>query len=318
MKRLAAVILVIVLMMSALTGCGGKDRLLYSGIKFENYIEVGEYKGIEVDTSSDDFVKVFDGVYAMDVEDYKLYKEVEEGVVANGDIINLDYSGKIDGVVFEGGTAEGAELEIGSGTFIDDFEEELIGVAVGETKDVTAKFPENYGKEDLNGKEAVFTCTVNSIRKDMTIEEAYSELDFGSVEEYKADITKRAVQEYILNKITEKTKVKNYPEKDAELLRDAIFDFYVDLYKSQYGVNFEDLIKSNGSTVEDYKSQIASEMVPPMMDVNMIMYYILDTEELELLESTLNSQSTSQPVIAESYAVQDIVMEFLYDNAKIK
>ncbi len=317
MKKLTAVLLVMVLMMTFLTGCGEK-RELYSKVKLKNYVEVEDYLGIEVDTTTDEFAKIYSEVFEMDVDDYGLYKEVKEGVVADGDVINLDYEGKIDGVAFEGGTATGAELEIGSGTFIDDFEQELIGVAVGGTKDVTAKFPENYGKADLNGKEAIFTCKVNFIKKAMTEEEAYEKMDFDSAEKYKADITERAVKEYILDTVSKKAKIKDYPKKDSELLCESIFEFYVEIYKTTYNVDLEDILTQNGSSVEEYKSQISTEMVPQMMNVNMIMYYILDTEKLELLESTVSSQATDQPVIAESYAVQDTVMEYLYENAKIK
>ncbi len=317
MKRLAAVLLVTVLMITFLVGCG-KDRLLYSNVKLENYVDVKDYKGVEIDTSSEDFAKYYDEIFSIDVEENNLYNEIAEGVVADGDIIKLDYEGKLDGVAFEGGTATDAELEIGSNTFIDDFEEELIGVAVGETKDVTAKFPENYGKEELNGKEAIFTCTVKAIKKPMTEEEAYSKLEFDSADEYKDNITKRAAKEYILDTITKSAKVKDYPQKDSELLCEAIYEFYVEIYKTSYNVNLDDIIKSNGSTVEEYKKQIAQEMVPQMMNTNMVMYYILDAEKIEILDSTLGSQSTEQPVIAESYAVQDTVMEFLYENANIK
>ncbi len=317
MKRLTAILLVTILMMTFLAGCGQK-RELYSKVKLENYVEVKDYKGIEVDTTTDKFTKYYDEVFAMDIEDNSLYKEVKEGPVQNGDIVNLDYEGKIDGVAFDGGTAKGAELEIGSKTFIDDFEEELIGVLVGETKDVSARFPENYGKQDLNGKEAIFTCKINSIERPFTEEEVAEELDFDSVEDYKEDVKKRAVKQSILDTVVSASKVSDYPQKDRDILVDAIYNYYVEMYKKTSNVDLEELILANGSTVEQYKSQISTQMVSQMMNVNMVMYYIFDAEKLELLESTLNSQITDEPVIAESYAVQDTVMEYLYDNAKIK
>ena len=87
--------------------------------------------------------------------------------VKDGDTVNIDYVGSIDGVEFSGGNTQGmgANLTIGSGTYIDDFEEQLIGAHPGDTVDVYATFPENYGKEDLNGKEALFVVTVNGIYK---------------------------------------------------------------------------------------------------------------------------------------------------------
>lgn len=90
----------------------------------------------------------------------------EEGqTVEDGDTVNIDFVGTVDGVEFEGGNTNGsgADLTIGSGRYIDDFEEQLIGHTVGETTEVVVTFPENYGKEELNGKEAVFTVTINGI-----------------------------------------------------------------------------------------------------------------------------------------------------------
>lgn len=318
MKKLTSILMVAILMMTFLTGCGQK-RELYSGVKLENYVELNDYKGIEVDTSTDEFAEYYKEILTADIQNNNLYNELKEGVVANGDIVNLDYEGKLDGVAFEGGTATGAELEIGSKTFIDDFEEELIGVAVGETKDVTATFPTPYeNNPDLAGKEAVFTCKINSIKRPMTVEEAYDAMDFDTAADYEEDIKKRAAQQHILDAVCSKAKVKDYPQKDSELLCEAIFEFYVDVYKNTYNVDLEEILISNGSSVEKYKSQISTEMVPQMMNTNMVMYYILDAEKLEILESTVNSQVTTQPIIAESYAVQDIVMEYLYDNAIIK
>ena len=317
MKKIVAILLVTILMMTLLVGCGN-SRELYKNVKLENYIEVKDYIGIEVDTTTDTFASYMTEIMSADISDNNFYKEVKEGAVQNGDIVNLDYAGKIDGVAFDGGTAQGAQLEIGSKTFIDDFEEELIGVAIGETKDVSAVFPENYGKADLNGKEAIFTCTINAIMRPLSEEEVAEELDFDSVEEYKENVKKRAAQQVILDTVVSNSKVSDYPQKDSDLLVEAIYEYYVEVYKATNNVDLEELIIANGSTVAEYKSQISTQMVPQMMNVNMAMYYILDAENLELLDSTVSSQITEQPVIAESYAVQDTVMEFLYDKAVIK
>ncbi len=317
MKKITAILLVTILMMTFLTGCG-KDRNLYKNVKLENYVEVKDYLGVEVDTTTDKFAQYTTQILSDDITENSLYEEVAEGAVQNGDIVNLDYEGKIDGVAFAGGTAKGYDLEIGSHTFIDDFEEELIGVMIGETKDVSAKFPENYGNQELNGKEAIFTCKINGIKRPLSEEKIAEEMDFDSVAEYKDDVKKRAVQQSILDVVVSNSKVSDYPQKDAEILVDAIFNYYVEMYKKTSNVDLEELILANGSTVEEYKSQISTQMVPQMMSVNMVMYYIFDVEKLELLESTLNSQITDEPVIAESYAVQDTVMEYLYDKAKIK
>ena len=313
MKKTVAVLLVAILMMVVLAGCG-ENRELYKSTNLDKYIEVGEYMNIEVDTSSDEFAEYYDMIFDDDIYNYSLYSQLNEGIVQDGDIVNLDYEGKIDAVAFEGGTATGASLEIGSGTFIDDFEEELIGVAVGETKDVTAKFPENYGKTELNGKEAIFTCKINSINRPMTEQEAYSKMGFASADEYIADIKERAVKEYILKTVRSNTKINDYPKKERERLGEAILEYSIDFYETNYNSDFESILTYNGLNVEDFKDDSAVEI----MNTNMIMYYILDEENLEILESTINSQDVNQPLIAESYAVQEIVIEYLYDNANIK
>ncbi len=319
MKKVVSVLLVVILMLACLVGCGEK-RGLYSGIDLSKYVEVKDYLGIKVDTKSDDFAEYYNNVLTTDMEDNSLYKEVKEGTVKDGDIINLDYSGKIDGVVFDGGTATDQELEIGSNTFIDDFEEELIGAAVGETRDVTAKFPDDYSSNsDLAGKEAVFTCTINYIKTPMTEEEAYEELDFDSVEDYKKNITERAAKNYILNVVCDDAKIKDYPANDTAILTDAMFEVYVAQFKSVYGADIEEVLVAQGTTVEQFKSgDFKTNIVEPMMAVNMVMYCIFDAEKLKLLDSTVESQEIDQEIIAESYAVQDTVLDYLYEKAEIK
>ena len=126
------------------------------------YVTLGQYKGLTI---------VLDGLEVTE-EEIDAYIEdaaaqaglnQKEGTVKEGDVVNIDYSGKKDGVAFDGGTAQGAALEIGSGTFIPGFEEGLIGVNTGETVDLDLTFPENYGAEELAGAETVFTVTVNYI-----------------------------------------------------------------------------------------------------------------------------------------------------------
>lgn len=318
MKRLTATAIVAVLIMTLLTGCG-KNRLLYKKVNLKNYVEVNDYLGIEIDTTTDSFAKIYDDIFNADVANYGLYKTTKN-IVESGDTVTIDYMGKIDGVAFEGGTAKGADLEIGSNTFIDDFEEELIGVAVGETKDVTATFPNPYGNNpSLAGKEAIFTVTVNYINKvNLTEEEACEKMNFDTAEDYKADIKERAVKNYLYDTVCKKAKIKNYPEKDSYLLCDAIFNIYVDFYKNRYGVDFEEVLIDSGSSVKECKAQILAEEVPSDMNTSMVMYYIFDAEKLEILESALNDKDEVHPVISETYAVRDTVLQYLYDNAKIK
>ena len=315
MKKLTAIFMTAILMLTFITGCGKKDRELYNKVDLADYIEVSNYLGIEVDTTTEDFQRIYNNILASDVRNYQITDDaIEENVtfdtsadiaVELGDMVNIDYVGYNGETAFEGGTAEGAHLIIGSSTFIDDFEDELIGVKVGETVDVTATFPENYGKTDLAGVNAVFTVTVNAIAKNP--EEIYKVLDLDSIDDYIKYLNKRAVMQQLINIVREKTKITDYPAGDVKILCKAVEE----LMLSSSGDSTSDL-------TDEEKNQIKNQIVLPLMDVNMAMYYILDKENLEIYASTLESQTVDQPIIAESYAVQDIVMEYLYEKAVIK
>ena len=136
MKRILSVVLAFLMLALGLTGCGEKDRILYKSVDLKKFVELSDYKNIKVDTASDEFKKVYDSVIAGDVEDLDLYVQKTEGKVAEGDTANIDYEGKKDGVAFEGGKGEGYDLEIGSNSFIEGFEEGLIGVEIGSTVDL--------------------------------------------------------------------------------------------------------------------------------------------------------------------------------------
>lgn len=316
MKKFTAIILTAVLMLCFLVGCGDKLKL-YSGVNLDDYVKLGEYKNIKIDTTTDSFKEYYNDVLQDDIEKYNLYSKLEEGTVQNGDIINLDYEGKIDGVAFSGGTAQGADLEIGSHTFIDDFEEQLIGATVGETRVITVTFPQSYGNESLNGKDADFTCTINYISRPLTPEEAYKELKFSSLEEYTKDVKKRAVEINLTNKVCGNAKISNYPETTVNTLCEAI----VEMQKAMFAANNQDLesyLSAYGMSLDTFKQQLKSSTIPQMMDVSMVMYAILDAENLEVLESTIESQNIDNELLAESYAVQDTVVNFLYENADIK
>lgn len=315
MKKISSLLMIAVLMVTFLAGCG-KKRELFNNIDLSEYISVGNYKGIEVDTTSEEFAQYYKNVLSDDIKENKFYDKAD--VVENGYTVVIDYTGKIDGVAFSGGTATNAKLVIGSGTFISGFEEGLIGAVTGETRDVTAKFPDNYDEEELKGKEAVFTCVVNEIKKPWDEERIYKELNFSAVDKYIADINKRAVKNYLLNSVCSSASILSLPEDDQENILDAMYLEYVEMYK-QENVDFDTVLEHRNLTVDSYKQQLLNNgSYMQFVGVGMVMYYILDTEGLEVYESTLNSQETSQPLIAECYAVQDIVLDFLYENADIK
>lgn len=174
----------------------GKDFIYTATVVVVPEVQLGEYKGLEV-TKPVYEVKdeeVENELKSMQQKNARVETK-EEGTVAKGDIAVIDFKGFVDETAFEGGEGKSYELEIGSGSFIDNFEDQLIGLNKGDSKDVKVTFPQEYGREDLNGKEAVFKVTVNDIKvKELPAlddEFAKEVSEFDTLDEVKADIRKR-------------------------------------------------------------------------------------------------------------------------------
>lgn len=335
MKKLISIMLVLMFTAVALTGCGKEERILYN-VDLSKYIDLGEYKGIPVDVNSDTVADYKESIISSDIENNDLYKNVTEGVVADGDTVNINYVGKKDGVAFEGGTASGAELEIGSNTFIDGFESGLIGVNIGDTVDLNLTFPTNYSNSpELAGQAVVFNVTVNYVIAPLKPEEYYSRLNFKSVDEYNADVEKRAVKNYLIDAILKNSKSKGYPQEDLDMLYKSAKDILVTNIQSTYGISFSDYLGYVEQTEEEFKASVIAEQIKPMMDAQMAVYAIFDKEGFELTEEALaektaeimsdyNSDVTEQnfkdyygEYYFEYIYINDTVTDFLYENAEI-
>lgn len=165
MRKKITVILAALLAAAVLGGCGEQTNVL-KDMKVEKYVTLGEYKGIAVQLASAAVTEEYvDGVTRMLYMDAITAQRggITDREVALGDTVNIDYVGKKDGVPFDRGTASGDTLEIGSGAFIEGFEDGLIGVMPGETRDLELTFPEDFGSSELDGQDVVFTVTVNFI-----------------------------------------------------------------------------------------------------------------------------------------------------------
>ena len=156
--------MITVISMLGLTACGDNENL-YSGLNLDDYLKVGEYKGVEADQMEVEVDKSEIGDAIVEqlkaaAKDTALNKGDE---VKDGDTVNIDYVGKVDGKQFDGGTAEGQDLTLGTGTYIDGFEEGLVGHKVGEEGiELALAFPPNYTAEELQGKDDIFTVKINS------------------------------------------------------------------------------------------------------------------------------------------------------------
>lgn len=231
-------------------------------------ITLGQYKGLTIEKTAPQKAKAAD----VDAELAKVrernarFIEITDRAVQDGDRIDLDYCGKVDGVAFEGGTAQKQTLTIGSHTFIPGFEEQLVGFNIGETKDITVTFPEDYHEESLKGKQAVFTVTVNGITvkelPELDDEFAKDVSEFSTLKEYKADIKKTINDRYVQDaeradedKLYE-TVVNNTPIDIPDEMIEEQIDQYVEDFKYQLassGLSIENYFKYTGSTMEQLR-----------------------------------------------------------------
>ena len=220
-KRTFAVALALAMSVSMFSGCGDKKNggtisdatatdaqsdsteettLATDNMDLDEYISyyaenvtLGDYKNIEY---SYEVAAVSDSDIQSSVDSFlsenATYDEDKESEAKTGDTVNIDFTGKIDGVEFDGGSGTNYDLVLGSGSFIDDFEDQIVGHKAGDTFDVAVTFPDDYGNDDLNGKDAVFTTTLNYIKlthtPELTDELVAENTDFSNVADYKQDL----------------------------------------------------------------------------------------------------------------------------------
>ncbi len=238
-------------------------------------VQLGKYTGIKLD-KVEYTVKQSDVKAELERARERLSRneEVSDRALKNGDTANIDYSGSVDGVKFVGGTAEKQDLVIGSKTFIPGFEEQLIGMNVGDSKDITVKFPEEYHAKDLAGKDAVFAVKLNSITVKVLPElnDAFAQeaSKFDTLAEYKEDIKKT---------LTENAKSRAEAENENNLIKAIVDDAKVEIpdamietqldyivqdfsYRLSYayrGMKFEDYLKYSGTTMEEFRKDRSEE-----------------------------------------------------------
>lgn len=178
MKKRISILLSLLLVFGLLAGCGSDEGKALHEMKVEKYVTLGEYTGINVTVPSPEVTEQEQNQYLQQIYFSNMVVEEEEKItnraVKDGDVVNIDYTGKKDGVAFDGGTAADQYLGIGSNMFIDGFEKGLVGVMPGETVDLNLTFPTGYQSAELAGQAVVFTVTVNYIYPEYNDEEVAS------------------------------------------------------------------------------------------------------------------------------------------------
>ena len=241
-------------------------------------VTLGEYKGVAVEKNVEKVTdEAVNARIQNDVERASTTQDVTDRAVENGDIVNLDYAGSVDGVAFEGGTAQGQSLTIGSGMFIPGFEEQMVGMNIGEERDLSVKFPEQYHADNLAGKDAVFHVKVNGIqtkvRPELDDDFAADVSEFDTFEAYKAnivaDLEKNAADRAEAN-LEDALVQKVVDAADCDIPDAMIQDEITTMLREMemrmmyQGIRFEDYLKYTGQTLdqvrENYKPEAANRV----------------------------------------------------------
>ena len=264
------------------------------------YVKVGNYKGLEYASQK---ASVTDEEVDVEIQ-RRLQKAAKTensktGKVENGDTINISFVGKIDGKEFEGGSSESTDITVGTTQMIDGFVEGLIGKNVGESVTLNLKFPDDYGKTDLQGKAVEFKVTINSKKKisvpKLNTEFVKKNSKFTTVKEYKEGVKKEllnqkqksidsTVKQELWSRIIDKSKAKKYPEKELnEAMSQA--NKLEESYKTQaqnYGMEWETYLKTVMRTDKKGFEKLKQEYAKNIVFNRMVMYSIARSENISL------------------------------------
>ncbi len=327
MKKMGAVLLAGALAAAlALGGCGADETM--SGLSVsageEDEIITADYMLSSTDYDVTKYVTLPDDYMNMtveleenyevtdaDIQDYvetyilayyPLYVQTDKTTVEDGDTVDIDYVGTMDGEEFSGGSAEGYELTIGSGIFIDGFEDGLIGHEVGETVDLDLTFPEDYGSEDLAGQDVVFTVTINGIMEETTITydeltDEYVESNFGSygmttvddllddveltLEESNESAEESEVQELVLDKLVNESEIE-FPDDLVDTRVDTYFDQIAE-EAEEYGMDYEEYVTtySEYDDVDEFE-EASREMMEEYIAEELVLEAIVADQQISI------------------------------------
>lgn len=310
MKRKIAVMICSVLTASAmLSGCQASKGLENEYLKITQYkeVEISEVTAPEEVTDDDVDYAIQANLQAQPLTDKNLK-------VKNGDTAIIDYVGKMDGEAFDGGSAEGAALEIGSNTFIDGFEESIIDHNIGDTFDWNGKFPDDYGSEDLAGKDVVFTITVNGIAPELDDEFVKSVSETSkTVDEYKNEIKEQltksreetyqtSINESAWNEVIANTEVKKYPEDQVSEKTETLISQYQSVAESS-GVEYEEYIEQQtGMSTDEFKTQL-EEVIKENLKQTMVSEAIAEKEKISLTDEEYEKKLEE---LVERYGFEDV------------
>lgn len=282
----------------------GKPFTFDATVTVEPEVQLGDYKGLEITKQATELTdEELEQTIEQRLEAMADMVLKEDGQVEEGDTVNLDFDGYVDGEQFEGGQADGYDLEIGSGMFIPGFEEQLVGLKVGEEKEVEVTFPEEYHAEELAGKPATFKTKINEIKTKEVPElddELANELDSeaDNVEQYKENLRKQLTEQ-------KQTDAENLQKEEAITLAtdNATVDIPEAMIKTeedrmvqefaqrlqQQGLNLETYFQISGQSEEDLRGQMKDD-AEQRVKTNLTLAAIAEAENIEVSEEDVDKE----------------------------
>ena len=307
----------------------GKPVIFTAEVATKPEITLGQYRGIEVPRQDLTVTDAeIDARIQSEQEKNSRMVTVTERSAIDGDTLTLDYKGTIDGVAFDGGTAENATLVLGSNSFIPGFEQQLIGTSAGSSVEVKVTFPENYHAKELAGKDAVFACDVKKIEvkelPELDDEFAQDVSDFNTFEEYrqsvreelekqKADRAKENRREAALGKAIENAQM-DIPEAMIQTQVQSQYDDFAQSARRQ-GIQPEEYLSYMGQTPRSYMEQMRPR-VTNGIQARLVLEKIAETEQIEPTEEELKAE-IEKAAASSGLKVEDLEkMEGIVDQIK--
>ncbi len=305
----------------------GKPFIFTAEVAVRPEVTLGKYTGVTV-TKVDTTVTDAEIDEALEQERNKNARDVSvtDRAVADGDTAVIDFEGFVDGVAFEGGKGENHPLVIGSHSFIDTFEDQIIGRNVGDEFDVNVTFPEQYQAADLAGKPAVFKVKVNEIKvkelPELNDEFAQDVSEFDTLAEYKADLkknleqkkeddAKRTKEDEVIAKIVEKSKM-DIPEAMIDTQCENMIDEFAQRI-AQSGLSMEQYMQFSGLTVDNLKEQVRPEAIT-RIQTSLVLEQIAKEENIEVSDADIDAEIEK---MAASYGMEaDKLKEYMGDAEK--
>ena len=315
----------------------GQDLKFHLEVYVRPEVTLGEYKNLEVEAELQKLTdEMVDARIEQDREKASRTIDVEDRPVQEGDTVNLDYAGSVDGVPFAGGTAQGQTLTIGSHQFIPGFEEQMVGMQLGEEKDLNVKFPDEYHAEELKGKDAVFHVKVNGIqvteKPELDDDFAADISDFDTFKDYKESIVKELTEKIeksndiaIENALVEKAAENAQMDIPEAMITDQAEYLVRDMAMrmSYQGLRMEDYLKYTGQTMDGLKQMYRPE-AEKRVRTELVIDAIRKAEKIEPTEEDIEkeiaeqAERMGQDVETFKKSLTDEQKEYLKDNAAIR